>query len=77
MQNHNIIDISDLAPQEKLLAINFLEFLKSKSKNVKISNGNYDKNKLIKAIYSAKDSNVFNDIDDSVKWQVELRNEWE
>ena len=77
MQNQNIIDISELPHQEQLLALDFFEFLKFKSRKSAIESGNYDKIQLIKAINLAKESGVFEDIEDSVIWQQELRNEWE
>ncbi len=40
------------------------------------TSGNFNKESLLKAFKKAKDHKIFNDIDDSVQWQKELRNEW-
>ena len=43
----------------------------------KIQEGNFDKIALLNAIEKAKSIGVFKEIDDSVSWQKEIRNEWE
>jgi hypothetical protein len=39
--------------------------------------GNFNKLALINAVEKAKKENVFRDIDNSIIWQQEIRNEWE
>ncbi len=39
--------------------------------------GNFDKTALIAAVEKAKRKNVFENIENSVLWQEEIRNEWE
>jgi hypothetical protein len=77
MHNHNIIDISGLTSQNRSLALDFIEFLKFKSKKTINSNGNFDKRKLLSAFEQARNPEIFKKIEDSVSWQKELRDEWE
>ncbi len=41
------------------------------------STGNYNKTKFLAAVERARSKGVFKNIDDSVKWQKEQRDEWE
>jgi hypothetical protein len=42
-----------------------------------IQEGNYDKQNLLTAFKKAKIFGTFKEINDSVLWQKEIRNEWE
>ena len=77
MINENIIDISGLTPQDRTLALDFLEFLKYKSKQNNTTKGNYDKQKLLSAFEQARSNKIFKNIEDSVSWQKEIRDEWD
>jgi len=39
--------------------------------------GNYDKQKLLLAFHKAQEKGIFNNIEDSINWQKEFRDEWE
>lgn len=42
-----------------------------------IENGNFNKTALVNAVEAAKKENVFENIESSILWQQEIRNEWE
>jgi len=77
MLNQNIIDISELSSHDRALALDFFEFLKVKNKPKSLGNGNFDKAKLLAAFEKARDPKIFKNIEDSVAWQREIRDEWE
>jgi hypothetical protein len=77
MQNQNIIDLSEFPLQDRTLVLDFLSFLKFKRKNYSNLESNYDKDKLLSAFEKARNPKIFKQIDDSVAWQKEIRDEWE
>jgi hypothetical protein len=77
MQKQNIIDISGLTSHDRSLALDFMEFLKFKSKKSSNLKCNYDKEKLLSAFKDARNPEIFKNIEDSVLWQKEIRDEWE
>ncbi len=77
MDNRNLIDISNLPQKYRLLALDFLEFLNHKSQQADPNTGNYDRTKLLAAFKKARDKGIFDNINDSVSWQREIRDEWE
>ena len=72
-----MIDISGLTIQDRILALDFFEFLKSKRKKSKNIENNFNKIKLLNAFEKARNPEIFKNIEDSVLWQKELRDEWE
>lgn len=70
--SHNCINIPIIYPQ--------LNNHKAKI-NIELTdinnNGNYNKSELVSALEKLKKSNVFINIENSIIWQQELRNEWE
>jgi hypothetical protein len=77
MQTNNIIDISELPLHYRTLALDFMEYLKFKSKKSSSGSTNFDKDKLRSAFKDAQNPEIFKQISDSVSWQKELRDEWE
>jgi hypothetical protein len=77
MQNQNIIDLSEFPLQDRTLVLDFLAFLKFKSKKASYIESNYDKEKLLNAFEKARNPKIFKQIKDSVSWQKEIRDEWE
>lgn len=39
--------------------------------------GNYNKQKLVSAFEEARELNIFSEIENTVEWQKQVRNEWE
>jgi hypothetical protein len=74
---------------ETMIANNYikipLKFKNLNNKKAKVSlhieennrEGNYDKESLIEAFEKAGETNIFKNIDNSVLWQQDRRNEWE
>jgi hypothetical protein len=75
MQNQNLIDISGVPSEYHKLAFDFIDFLKSKGTNSNDHNQNYDKNKLLSTLDKVGRIDVFSDIENSVSWQREIRDD--
>ncbi len=73
MQVQNIVDISNISKEYHQLVFEFIDFLKSKSVNE--NSCNYDKRILTNAINQARDNKIYSNIENSVNWQREIRDD--
>lgn len=75
MQNLKTIDISSISLEYHKLAYDFIDFLKSKSTKSSVNKCNYDREKLLSTLKNSGKIDIFPNIEDSVTWQREIRDD--